>query len=109
MTNDYELELKRIQEMALDHAIEEMDASDALGVKVAKDRGDRGFLTGMASKSIGVAVKIEQFLALRRTPGHDPGDDKGEEDAKKALIKNARGEVAQIMERVSGGSKRRGQ
>lgn len=109
MTKDYEIELQRIQEMALDHAIEEMDASDALGVKVAKDRGDRGFLTGMASKSIGVAVKIEQFLALRRTPGHDPGDEKGEQQAKTELIKNARGEVAQIMERVGAGNKRRGQ
>lgn len=109
MTKDYELELQRIQEIALDHAIEEMDAADERGVKTSGERGDRGFLTGMASKSIGVAVKIEQFLALRRG-GHTGGDDdKEEEKAKASLIKNARGEVAAIMERVSVGSKRRGQ
>lgn len=102
---NYDEELQRIQDMAINHAIEEMDAADERGVKDKESRGDRGFLTGMASKSIGVAVKIEQFLALRRGDGpRGPEDDRSEERAKASLAENARAEVANIMERVGAGN-----
>lgn len=112
MTKDYNAELERIQQLALDHAIEEMDASDERGVDSAQERGDRGFLTGMASKSLAVAVRIEQFLALRRGDGGaegGPGDDDAEEaKAKAALVSKAKTEVAKIMERAGVGYHQRG-
>lgn len=101
---DYDAELKRIQDIALDHAIEEMDASDGLTVETKEDRGNRGFLTGMASKSIGVAVKIEQFMALKKGNGSAGWDDPAEEaKAAAALVNSARAEVAKVMERAGVG------
>jgi hypothetical protein len=103
---NYDDELKRIQDMALEHAIEEMDAADRRSVKTTADRGDRGFLTGMAAKSLGVAVRIEQFLALRR--GEGGGDEDEQEDrAKEKLVTKAKTEVAKIMERAGVGHKPR--
>lgn len=105
---DYDAELQRIQATALGHAIEEMDASAELTVQTREDRGDRGFLTGMAAKSLGVAVRIEQFLALRRGEGDgkDP-DARQQGDAAKKLVQSARAEVRGIMERVGAGTKPR--
>lgn len=112
MTTDYDSELKRLQDMALDHAIQEMDASDGLGVETPKDRGDRGFLTGMAAKSLGVAVAIERFMALRRGEGGtaDPAaeDATQEAEAKKRLIAKANEQVDKIMERAGVGFHKRG-
>jgi len=102
-TKDYEAELERIQNIALDHAIEELDAADQRGLETTADRGDRGFLTGMAAKSLGVAVRIEQFLILRRREGF--GDDDAEQQAATSnMVKKARAEVRGILERV--GTKR---
>lgn len=100
---DYESELERIQGIALEHAIGEMDASDERGLDTKEDRGDRGFLTSMAAKSLGVAVRIEQFLILRRREGF--GDDEAEQQAATSnMVKKARAEVRGILERV--GTKR---
>lgn len=104
MDTDYEAELERIQGIALDHAIGEMDASDKRGLESPVERGDRGFLTGMAAKSLGVAVRIEQFLILRRREGFASDNPKEEQDATNAMIKKARAEVRGILERV--GTKR---
>jgi hypothetical protein len=98
MTQDHATELARIQALALDHAIEEMDAAAAKTLETQQDRGDRGWLTGMAAKSLNVAVKIEQFLALRGE-GSGPRDE-DEEEAASRLVKTARAEVRSIMERV---------
>lgn len=104
--DDIEQELERIQGLALRHAIDEMDAAHARGIDTKEDRGDRGFLTGMSAKSLGVAVRIEQFLILRRREGFGGMDDAADEQAAKLeMVKKARGEVAKIMERVGGGSK----
>jgi hypothetical protein len=100
-------ELKRIQEIALEHAINEMDEANTRGLDTKEDRGDRGFLTGMAAKSLGVAVKIEQFLILRNREGLYNPDDENVEQAKNSLVKNARAEVAEIMKRVKDGPKAR--
>ncbi len=100
---DHDAELKRIQEMAINHAIEEMNASDERGIESREERGDRGFLTGMAARSLGVAVKIEQFLALRRehaARGQPLDDEADEERAKAKLIKQARAEVQGVLARV---------
>jgi hypothetical protein len=106
--NDIDAELLRIQQISIEHAIEEMDAAAERGVKTTVDRGDRGFLTGMAAKSLGVAVRIEQFLALRR--GEGGGDDDHEEQEQKAkvkLVSKSKAEVAKIMERVGAGNQPR--
>ena len=99
---DHDKELKRIQEMAINHAIEEMNASDERGIDSREDRGDRGFLTGMAARSLGVAVKIEQFLALRRDHAArgQPEDEADEERAKSELIRKATAEVQGVLARV---------
>lgn len=104
--DDYEAELERIQGIALKHAVNEMDEAAARTLATKEDRGDRGFLTGMAAKSLGVAVRIEQFLILRRRDSFNSmGDPEDEQAAKLEMVKRARGEVAKIMERVSGGAK----
>jgi hypothetical protein len=90
-------ELREIQDMAVEHAIEEMQAADLLGIDSKDDRGDRGWLTGMAAKSLGVAVRIEQFLALRKDR---KVPDDSEEEAKRALISRARAEVKGLISRA---------
>lgn len=107
--DDTDRELRRIQDMAVAHAIEEMDAAGERSIDSREDRGDRGFLTGMASKSLGVAVKIEQFMQLRRANA-DAGlthDEDDEAKAKTALLSRARAEVRGVLERVGKASKSR--
>ena len=101
---DQDEELRRIQDVAIEHALAEMDESAARTLETKEARGDRGFLTGMAAKSLGVAVKIEQFLLLRKERKaagmNDPAE---EESAKASLIANARAETRGILERIGGG------
>jgi hypothetical protein len=89
--------LRAIQDMAVDHAIEEMQAAHELTLETKTERGDRGWLTGMAAKSVGVACKIEQFIVLRTT-GNGGTDPDAEDAATNALIEKANAEVARIME-----------
>jgi hypothetical protein len=100
MTHDDEL--RRIQDLAVKHAVEEMDAAAALGLDTKEGRGDRGWLTGMAGKSLSVAVKIEQFVALRAGRKMTAEDEEDEDTAKTRLVKEASAEVAEIMKRVRG-------
>lgn len=100
MTNDEEL--RRIQNLAVQNAIQEMDAAAALGLDTKEGRGDRGWLTGMAGKSLAVAVKIEQFVALRAGRKTTPDEEEDEEASKGRLVKEASAEVAEIMKRVRG-------
>jgi hypothetical protein len=63
----------------------------------------------MAAKSLGVAVRIEQFLALRRgRPPAEGEEESGEAAAKKTLLSNARAEVKGILERAGVGNTPRG-
>jgi len=102
LAKNREADLREVQDMALDHAIEEMNAAHTRGLDEKEDRGDRGFLTGMAAKSMAVAVKIEQFIMLRNREGMG---DRTEEDerAAAALVRQARSEVAHILEKVGAG------
>jgi hypothetical protein len=97
MERDRIAELRAVQDMAIDHAIEEMQAAHELGLESKTSRGDRGWLTGMAAKSIGVACKIEQFVVLRST-GNGGNDPDAEDAATVALIQKANAEVARILE-----------
>lgn len=110
MDDNQEAELRRIQDLAVKHAIEEMDGAGGRTLATKEDRGDRGFLTSMAGKSLGVAVKIEQFILLRKARGELLGDDdspQSEAQAAHRLITTARADVREVLERVSKGSKHR--
>lgn len=103
--NEMDAELERIQKVAIEHAVQEMDAAAALTLDTKGERGDRGWLTGMAAKSLGVAVRIEQFMALRRGDGQRSGDDEEQQArAKTRMVAKAKREVASILERVGVGS-----
>lgn len=101
-------ELKDIQAMAIDHAIEEMHGADALSIGTKEDRGDRGFLTGMAAKSFGVAFRIEQLIMLmeREEVPDDADEAETQSKAQHRLISRARAEVRQVMERAGAGSRK---
>ena len=94
------IRLQEVQEMALDHAIEEMEAAHDLTLATKEDRGDRAWLTGMAAKSLGVVAKIEQFLALKeRSPGYQ-GDDETASSQEAAFVKRAEAQLNKIMGRT---------
>lgn len=104
MDKGRETELRRIQDMAIRHTVEQMDAADTFGLDCAKDRGDRGFLTGMAAKSMNVAVRIEQYLELSNRSGlYDLRDQDEQDAARDRMISKARAEVKGILERASAG------
>lgn len=95
MTPEQETRLRAMQDMAIERAIEENEAAHKRGLETKTDRGDRGWLTGMAIKSVGLAVKVEQFFQLRaaRAPMDPDADDKATED----MVQRASAEVERIM------------
>lgn len=94
-------DLRAMQETAIEHAIEEMQAAHKLDLATKTSRGDRGWLTGMAAKSVGVAVKIEQFFQLRAQRA--PADPDAEDRETEAMVKRASAEVERIMEKARQG------
>ena len=95
--------LRMLQDMAVEHAVEEMDAASKLTLSSKTERGDRAWLTGMCSKSLGVAVRVEQFIALRERGAAYRGDTQSEEDEEKsqaAFIRRAEAQLKGIMERA---------
>lgn len=109
MKPEQEQELRAIQDQAVTHAIEEMNTAAELGLKEQKDRGDRYWLTKMATQSLTLAAKVEGFIMLKSREGTPPPDDETEDRATDRLIKQARGEVTALLERVRAGYKPRGQ
>lgn len=94
--------LKQLQETAVDHAIEEMDAAGRLTLDSKANRGDRAWLTGMCSKSLGVAVRVEQFMVLReRGEGYrsDSQSDADEEKTQAEFVRRAEAQLKGILER----------
>lgn len=93
--------LKEVQEMALDHAIEEMEAAHDLTLATKEERGDRSWLTGMAAKSLAVVGRIEQYLALKERPqgglSNNTGADPDEQEA--AFVRRAEAQLNKIMGR----------
>jgi len=107
---DQERTLREIQDQAVTHAIEEMHAAAELGLEEKKDRGDRFWLTKMATQSLTLAAKVEGFIMLRSRENGAPTaeEDETEQRATDKLIKKARGEVEAILERARAGYKPRG-
>ncbi len=95
-------QLMDIQDKAIKHAVEEMEAASALTLDTKTGRGDRAWLTGMCAKSIGVAVRIEQFLLLREraSNGFDQRDDEEQERAEAEAVRRAEAQMKAIIERA---------
>jgi hypothetical protein len=101
-----ESELKRIQDMAVNHAIDEMDATSELTLATKEERGDRHWLTKMATQSLTVAARIESFIMLknREIKGEAGGEnDESETMRIDRMIKSARAEVVGIVKRAKEG------
>jgi hypothetical protein len=111
LSADTERQLREIQDQALANAVEEMQAAAELGLEEKQARGDRFWLTKMATQSLTLAGKIEGFIMLRSRetpplPGEE--EEQSEKRATDRLIKEARGEVAAIIERARAGYRPRG-
>ena len=106
MDDDTKQELQDIQDIAVRHAIAEMKKADGYSLESREDRGDRGFLTGMAAKSVGVAVRIEQMMMLMERNAAERPNDPTIHDAHDRLVRQARGEVQAVLERVGAKGKR---
>lgn len=93
--------LKQIQDQAIDHAIEEMDAASTLTLKTKEERGDRAWLTGMCSKSLSVAYRVQQFLEVceRGDLGFDHREEEEQERAAAEFVKRAEAQMRSIIER----------
>jgi len=103
---DHERELRIIQDQAVANCIEEMTAAGDLSLQSKEERGDRFWLTKMATQSMTIAAKIEGYIMLRAraTCGNGNDDDEdGQERAVDRMIKQARGEVTAIIERARKG------
>lgn len=106
---DHERELRVIQDQAVANAIEEMTTAGEITLQTEKERGDRFWLTKMATQSMTIAAKIEGYIMLRSRPASsEPPDPEEEDRAVDRMIKQARGEVAAVLERVRKGNRPRG-
>lgn len=101
--SERETKLREVQDMAVDHAIEEMTAAADLSLNTKEERGDRFWLTKMAGQSLTVAAKIESFIMLRNAKSFDNMPDEDDDAAADRMIKKARGEVSKIIEKARGG------
>jgi hypothetical protein len=101
MRPDQEEALRLMQEQVIDRAIAENEKAHGLGLETKTDRGDRGWLTGMAAKSVGLAVKVEQFFQLRSQRA--PMDPDADDAATEQMVKRASAEVERIMAAAKAG------
>ncbi len=95
MRDDQIKELERIRETAIDNAIAEFDEACGLSLQDREERGDRRWLTMMASSSIKLSADISRVLASR-----PKADTEEEEDAElAALMKSAQDRVVAFGKR----------
>ena len=89
-------QLEQIQQMAIEHAVEEMHAAHALGLDTKADRGDRMWLSKMCAQSLGVVLTIERYLELKKSSyeSHNP---EVEEEAQDAFVKRAQAHLDKII------------
>jgi hypothetical protein len=95
MREDQRAELERIKVQAIDNAIAEFDEACGLSLQEQQERGDRRWLTQMASSSIKLSADIARLLA-----SNPKADAEDEEDAElKALIQSAQDRVVAFGKR----------
>lgn len=100
MSPDKLARLRQVQDTAIDHAIQEMDAASAYGIETKADRGDRAWLTKMCGGSLTVAARVEQFIALRERNGCDYRDATDQDRAEDAFVQRAEAQMRAMLERV---------
>lgn len=83
MREDQLKELIRIQEVAIDNAIAEFDEACGLRLTEQQERGDRRWLTQMASSSLKLSADIARLLKPAQS------DDGDREDAEISAIISA--------------------
>jgi hypothetical protein len=83
MREDQLKELQRIQEVAIDNAIAEFDEACGLSLQEQQERGDRRWLTQMASSSLKLSADIARLLKPVS------GNDEEREEAELSAIINA--------------------
>ena len=89
MREDQRKELERIKEAAIDNAIAEFDEACGLTLQEKDQRGDRRWLTMMASSSLKLSADITRMLS-----NVEKLDDEGHEEAEiNALIQSAQNRV----------------
>lgn len=97
MRPDQKERLRDMQEKAVDNAIDEFDLANTFGIEDADDRIQRSYLVGMATKSVSLAAKIEQYFSLRKVSGwKDAPDDKELEKEARELEEKYLNKVIQI-------------
>ena len=96
MRDDQRAMLEDMREKTLDNAIEEFDAACGLRLTEKEERGDRRWLTMMASSSIKLHREIAALLDGKKPSGEDDDD-----EARKVqmLIDEAAGKVARFEQR----------
>ena len=88
MREDQRIELIRIQEAAIDNAIAEFDEAAGLSIQEREQRGDRRWLTMMASSSLKLSADIARLMKPSAPDNED------QEDAElKRIIENAQNRV----------------
>lgn len=75
MLKDKLSELERIQDLALDHTVESIDAAAKCDLDEKEGRGNRVWLTKAANESMKLVLQVERFFAMRR--GDLPDNEKG--------------------------------
>ena len=96
MREDQLKELIRIQEVAIDNAIAEFDEACGLRLTEQQERGDRRWLTQMASSSLKLSADIARLLKPVQA------DDSDREDAEIAAIINAATTKVLAFDRTKG-------
>ena len=105
MNDEQKAELQRIQDMAVNNAIEEMSEAGTLTLATKDERGDRFWLTKMASQSLALAARVEAYVMLkqRESGGTNPETEETENARIDRMIKSARSEVANIVAKAKKG------
>lgn len=105
MNDEQKAELQRIQDMAVNNAIEEMSEAGSLTLATKDERGDRFWLTKMASQSLALAARVEAYVMLKQREGSGADHDTEETENKRVerMIASARSEVASIVAKAKKG------
>lgn len=101
MRDDQLDELKRMQEVAIDHAIEAIDAADTeCDISSKEGRGNRVWLTKAANEGMKLACAVERLLQMRGQ-GKEIADPDREIKNAEAVVQRAQRKFAEYTGRKS--------
>jgi hypothetical protein len=96
MRDDQKARLEDIKLTAIDNAIAEFDEACGLSLQNKEERGDRRWLTMMASSSIKLYRDISAVLDGHKAPN---GEEEDEDKRLQKIIEDAAGKVAKFEQR----------